>query len=173
MLTNLELGNLVKHAASRYGLRSDIVMAVVIQESACNTLAHRDEPAFFETYLKGKKLKDLSGWVPSKPGDIGQPSIATELRGRSQSWGLMQCMGDTARWCAKLTNPYFTALTIPEIGLDAGCRILQHYLHQEKGNYTRALARYNAGSVSARGLKYAAEVFDRVANKQHSPYIGT
>ena len=40
-----------------------------------------------------------------------------------------------------------------------GCTILKHYLDREKGNWTRALARYN-GSLGR--FKYPDKVFKRL-----------
>lgn len=46
----------------------------------------------------------------------------------------------------------------PATNLRYGCTILKHYLKREKGNLTRALARYN-GSYGR--IKYPVKVFDR------------
>ena len=43
-----------------------------------------------------------------------------------------------------------------------GCTILRHYLDREKGNLTRALARYN-GSLGR--YKYPNKVFDKLQNR--------
>jgi soluble lytic murein transglycosylase-like protein len=43
-----------------------------------------------------------------------------------------------------------------------GCTILRHYLDREKGNLTRALARYN-GSLGK--YKYPNKVFDKLQNR--------
>lgn len=49
-----------------------------------------------------------------------------------------------------------------QTNLRFGCTILRHYLDREKGNLTRALARYN-GSLGR--YKYPNKVFDRLQNR--------
>jgi soluble lytic murein transglycosylase-like protein len=52
---------------------------------------------------------------------------------------------------------------IPQ-NLRMGCTILKFYLDRERGDYTRALARYN-GSVGRRN--YADLVLERLAKRWH------
>ncbi|MEJ2180957.1 MAG: lytic transglycosylase domain-containing protein [Gammaproteobacteria bacterium] len=49
-----------------------------------------------------------------------------------------------------------------QTNLRFGCTILRHYLDREKGNLTRALARYN-GSLGR--FKYPNKVFDKLQNR--------
>lgn len=169
MLPPEVLGEIVNRTALKYGVRVDVVMCIVLQESNCNPFAFRYEPAFYSTYVASKGRSELTGWVP-KPNDT--PSLDSEKMARSTSWGLMQCMGDSARWCAKFSNPYLTALCDPELGVDAGCQILKYYLDKEKGDYRRALSRYNAGTAtSERGKAYAEKIFKRIENKEHLKFL--
>ncbi len=155
---------LINRHALANDVRPDIVACIILQESNGDTFAARFEPDFYRTYLKDKTRDRLSGWVPSASE---LPSFDTEKMFRSTSWGLMQVMGDTARWCAGVKDRYLSRLVDPDRGIDAGCRVLAYYLAKEKGDYTRALARYNAGSVSERGLQYAKKVLTRLENREH------
>lgn len=162
MLTAEALGELVNRQALAHDLRPDIVMCVVIQETKGDTFSWRWEEAFYDRRLKDKDRSTLSGWVPP-PGTL--PSIVDECLQRSCSYGLMQVLGDTARWCAKVTSPYLTVLCDPERGVDVGCRVLSFYLGQADGDYRKALKGYN-GSFT-----YADEVLGRVQRGEHLKYF--
>lgn len=164
--------DIIKSKCLGLNLRPDIVACIILQESAGNTFAHRVEEQFYDSYIKNKRLSELSGWTPSTPGSNGQPSIATEKRARSESFGLMQVMGESARSIAKYTNPFLTTLCVPENGIEVGCRILSYYLKREAGNYERALARYNAGRPdSEAGKAYAKKIMDRVKAKEYEAIL--
>jgi hypothetical protein len=168
MTTPAIIGEIVNRKAKEYDLRADIVLGIILQESRGNTFAWRHEEDWFFRNMNGKKREQLSGWAPA----VGElPSLYDECMQRSCSFGLMQCLGDTARWCAKVTAPYLTALCDPEIGIDAGCRILSFYLKREK-TYEKALAAYNAGtSRSLEGQRYAQKVLKRLTDGEHKKFL--
>jgi soluble lytic murein transglycosylase-like protein len=72
--------------------------------------------------------------------------------------GLMQIM---PFWPHKLGMSNAELVRIPQ-NIRMGCTILKFYLDREKGDYTKALARYN-GSVGRRN--YADLVLTRLANR--------
>jgi soluble lytic murein transglycosylase-like protein len=72
--------------------------------------------------------------------------------------GLMQIM---PFWPRKLGMTNSELVRIPQ-NIRMGCTILKFYLDREKGDYTKALARYN-GSVGRRN--YADLVLARLANR--------
>ena len=72
--------------------------------------------------------------------------------------GLMQIM---PFWPNKLGMSNAELVRIPQ-NIRMGCTILKFYLDREKGDYTKALARYN-GSVGRRN--YADLVLTRLANR--------
>jgi soluble lytic murein transglycosylase-like protein len=74
---------------------------------------------------------------------------------RANAQGLMQIM---RFWLAELDMPGHALLDVQE-NVRMGCTILRHYYDLEKGNWTRALARYN-GSLGSRG--YPDRVFERL-----------
>ena len=161
------LSPLVNNHAILNNLRADIVMCIILQESGADTFANRFEPAFYDKYLKDKSRNELTGFVPPSI-----PTLITEKHNRATSWGLMQVMGETARWCAKVTAPYLTTLCDPDRGIDAGCRVLSYYLGLENEDYPRALARYNAGNPNSPvGRQYADIVANRVIAGEHLKYF--
>lgn len=72
--------------------------------------------------------------------------------------GLMQIM---PFWPRQLGMTNQELVRIPQ-NIRMGCTILKHYLEREKGDYTRALARYN-GSVGRR--TYSDLVLNRLASR--------
>ncbi len=77
---------------------------------------------------------------------------------RSGAVGLMQVM---PFWPVKLGMDNSQLLKIPH-NIHIGCTILKYYLEREKGDYTKALARYN-GSPGRRN--YADKVLTRLADR--------
>jgi len=57
----------------------------------------------------------------------------------------MQIMGFKARELG--FEGYLPMLCLPHLGLEWGCRALEKFLARERGDYFRAVASYNAGSV--------------------------
>ena len=74
---------------------------------------------------------------------------------RANAQGLMQVM---RFWLAEFDLPG-TALFDVQLNIRMGCTILRHYYDLERGNWTRALGRYN-GSLGRRD--YPARVFERL-----------
>jgi len=74
--------------------------------------------------------------------------------------GLMQVM---PFWPRQLGMSNHELVRIPQ-NVRMGCTILKFYLDRERGDYTRALARYN-GSVGRRN--YADLVLERLARRWH------
>lgn len=152
----MSIPELINKYAVKYELKPEVVACVVLKESKGDTFAWRWEEKFWKDNLEDKRREELSGFVPP-----GLPSLYDEKQQRSSSYGLMQVLGETARWCAKFKGPYLTALCDPEIGMDVGCKVLRFYLDRAKGDYSKALKYYN-GSQS-----YANEVLDMVARKEY------
>lgn len=164
MTDPFSIGELINKHALAHSLRPDIIAAIIIQESNGSTFSNRFEPGFYDRYIAHRDRSELGGWVP-EPGSI--PTLVTEKYNRAFSWGLMQVMGNTARELGQSTAPYLTSLCDPDRGIDVGCRVFAHYLGREDGNYKRALARYNAGSVTTTGLTYAEKVLSRIEKGEH------
>lgn len=116
----------------RQGLEKSYVRALIEKESSGNPWATRYEPGW--RYFESPEY-----WA----GKLGQ-SEETERNGQSQSYGLMQVMGGTARWLG--FAGYFPELCLPSVGVHFGCLLLARKL-RKYGNYPAALAAYNAGSV--------------------------
>jgi len=77
---------------------------------------------------------------------------------RANAQGLMQIM---RFWLGELDMPGYALLDVQE-NVRMGCTILRHYYDLEKGNWTRALARYN-GSLGSRA--YPDRVFERLRTR--------
>jgi len=77
---------------------------------------------------------------------------------RANAQGLMQVM---RFWLTELDMPGHALLDIQD-NVRMGCTILRHYYDVEKGNWTRALARYN-GSLGSRA--YPDRVFERLRTR--------
>lgn len=77
---------------------------------------------------------------------------------RANAQGLMQVM---RFWLAELDMPGYALLDI-QANVRMGCTILRYYYDQERGNWTRALARYN-GSLGSRA--YPDKVFERLRTR--------
>ena len=124
------------------GIRRDILFGLIEIESSWNPFQIRTEESFFRRYLQNKERQDLLGWVPS-PRQV--PTLATELRGRSMSWSVMQIMGDRARM-EGFDDPWFTKLIIPEVGLKYGCRFLVRLFEKHDGDIRKVADGWNGGS---------------------------
>lgn len=144
MPTTGELIALAKQTAAAYQLDPALVCSVVEQESAFNPYAIRFEPAFYEKYEKS--LTTISD---------------TERHSRAFSWGLMQCMGQTAREFG-FKAEFLSMLTNPYPALDIGCRILKSKLATHPNDLEAGLLAYNGG----KNLNYPKEVLARMPHYQ-------
>lgn len=147
------LSMLTFEAASEHGLPVWVVRAIVQVESGGIPWAYRFEPDFLRRY------------VEDKPKRYGAISIESERIGRATSWGLMQIMGQVARERG-CEYPYLSALCIPRVGLEYGCRQLaflrDRYL--ARWGWDGVIAAYNAGSprVLPSGRYVNQEYVDKV-----------
>jgi soluble lytic murein transglycosylase-like protein len=137
---------LARKWATKYGLDTFIVCAVIEQESSWNPWAMRYEPAFLLRYIDPMRLTD-----------------DTEAHARATSFGLMQIMGQTAR--EKGFQPRFlTELCDPDTGVEMGCRKLQECFAVHGDPETSLLA-YNGGG----NPDYGKQVLARVAHYMPQP----
>lgn len=114
--------------ASQHNLEPALVCAVVEQESGWNPHAVRFEPQFERRYIRPA--------LPNLP--------TTEELCLAISWGLMQVMGETARE-HDYSDPYLTALCVPQIGLEVGCRVLSSKITAAGKDILKALLLWNGG----------------------------
>lgn len=126
--------------AGQYSLDPLLVASVIYKESKGDPRAARYENAFFLRYLASAASRhDLIGHVPARESDI---SISTEIRSRAYSWGLMQCMGQTAREFGYDKDRLWDLQEIAD-GIDMGCRILASKIKREGGDIREGLLSYN------------------------------
>jgi soluble lytic murein transglycosylase-like protein len=141
---------LAAKAADQQSLASELVCAIVEQESSWDRWALRYEPAFYARYVEPQ---------------LGRGAIADEgeARGRAFSWGLMQIMGQVAREHG-FAGASLAALCDPATGLAAGCRVFAAKLAAAAGNVEQALQLWNGGANPG----YAAQVLSRVVRYKRS-----
>jgi soluble lytic murein transglycosylase-like protein len=142
-MTREEMIALAKATAARHDLPSELVCAVVEQESDWEPSAIRYEPAFYDRYVYPMALK--------------RAISETEARARAFSWGLMQTMGEVGREFG-FTGKFLSALCEPQTGLEIGCKVLAHKLAVNQGNVAQALLAWNGGG----NPEYPAQVLARV-----------
>lgn len=152
----------VKAAADAADLRPDVIAAIVLQESQGDPWAVRVEDGFYNRYIIALTRLTLPGWKP-KQGEL--PTVLTEKRVRSISWGLMQILGETAREQG-FKGRYMSELLIPATNLQWGIKYFKH-LYEQEHDLKRALLRYNGGGNKF----YPAEVLGRIENGQVARYL--
>ena len=144
-----EFWQLIRGTAQTHGLDPFTVAAIVARESEGNPWAMRREPSY-------PHLFDLEAGRAVRRRDISVstfPGGHAEFLGQTQSWGLMQVMGATARELGH-AGPFATLLD-PATNLGLGCRYLAS-LQARWGEFD-GLAAYHAGNPAA-GSIYASDV---------------
>ena len=131
--------NLVERIAVSHGLSPHFVMAVAHAESAGNPFAARYEPDF--RYLT--RVDELAKRIHC--------TKETMAIMQKTSWGLMQVMGSVAYEHGLIDEINWdrrwpTALSVPAIGLNYGCRHLKLKYEKYGPNLSYVYAAYNAGS---------------------------
>lgn len=121
------LSALIKLNAEKYSLDAKLVACIIYQESGGDEEAYRCEDHFFDAHYAAylttppkKNIKDLVGYVPRVT-----PTLRSELRARSTSWGVMQTLGETARMMG-YDGRWLPACRKNEINVDLGCKYLRH-----------------------------------------------
>lgn len=147
-----EFWHLIRETSRTHGLDPFTVAAVVSRESEGNPWVMRREPDY--PYLFDREARQA---VRRK--DVNSqtfPGGPVEMLGQTQSWGLMQVMGATARQMGH-EGP-FSSLLDPATNLEIGCRLLAH-LQARWGEFD-GLAAYHAGNP-ATGASYASDILRR------------
>lgn len=128
----------------KYDLIPAYIEAIIAVESGGQAYATRYEPGF--NYFE----------QPEYWANRLRQSVDTELAGQKFSWGLCQIMGGTARHYG--FSGYFPELCLPSVGIHFGCLVFNQKL-LKYGNYTDAIAAYNAGSVKKINERYTNQVY--------------
>jgi soluble lytic murein transglycosylase-like protein len=152
---------LAKQFAVAHGLDPAIVCAVCEQESGWNPWINRYEPAF-ETNPRYNANIQAGAQIFAHTVNY-TVTLATEIKNRCMSWGLMQTLGQTAReFGAKCPLPN---LADPAYGLEWGVTILKHKIAVvAKGDVTAGLLAWNGGG----NPDYAAEVQSRMGSYRNA-----
>ncbi len=143
-----------KHAE----IRTELVLAMIFQESAGDRWAYRYESSYSYFYNFKAKRALHANWKSEEANrefaltELG----ATEFHAQSASWGLLQPMGAVAREYG-FGGP-MPELCDPELNIRLGTKYLWQYgFKSGKLSTTQALARYNGSEI------YSAEVIDKLA----------
>lgn len=127
---NLPL-NLISKEADKYGLRRDLLAAMVLQETSGKEYATRYERGW-------KYFLDIE--IHAKKNGISQE---TEKMLQATSWGPLQIMGSVARELGYTRA--LPALSRTDIGLQWGCKKLKT-LVEKYPSLEDAISSYNQGS---------------------------
>lgn len=139
--------DMVRTAATKYGLDAALVCAVIEQESAWDPWAVRYEPQFYAHYIQ--PLLDAS-----------KIKTRTEATMRATSFGLGQVMGQVAREMG-FEGRWLTQLCDPATGIDMCCKVLKHKL-DAASSVVGGLQMYNGGGNPT----YSSEVLARLSKYQ-------
>lgn len=144
-----DLVRLASAIARTFNLHPELVCAICEQESSWNPSAGRYEKGFYNKYENHPDMDEQ------------------ERLWRSSSWGLMQIMGETARYLG-YSGP-LDQLLVPEIGLAWGCKYLENRIAHAEGNIEKALLLWNGGG----NAYYPHQVLARVAQYQKETNVPT
>lgn len=136
----------VNHYATRNGLPTRLVDAIIEVESDGNPYAARHEPHYRWLWDVSKGLPYRATDTPDQFPSILPASSHTEYHLQKTSLGLMQIMGATARQMG-FHGPFLTALCDADTGVEYGCKYLAHLNRRFGGRGLDAVvAAYNAGT---------------------------
>lgn len=136
----------IDSVAKLHNLPPALLAAFIQEESAYKTWAVRTEP-----HYKQKKVV-LDGARAWSRNHGGIPTFYTELDNRSQSFGLMQVMGQTARENG-YKERYLTTLCDPFNGIEQGARVLKQKL-AKYGDTLSMISAYNQGNNRKSGGRF-------------------
>lgn len=130
-MTKDQIIALVRQAAEKHNLPAGVLLGMAERESNFDTFAIRYEPGFLLRYVMPEY----------RAGKLD----VSETYARAFSWGIFQCMGQTARELG-FEGKYLTELCDPPVGIEFGCRKLADCLKRAGGNIDKALEMFNGGS---------------------------
>jgi hypothetical protein len=157
-LTHDELVALARSTAQSHHLFEHIICGICEQESSWLPWLNRYEPDFearprYAPVIRANDIEFLKTIHYTM-------TVATEMKNRCTSWGLMQVMGQSAREIGY--SDFIPALCEPAIGIEWGCRLFEVKLQHAQGSIVQALQLWNGGGNPL----YAAEVLAKSAKYQ-------
>lgn len=163
---------LIENVALGAGVRHELLLALVMQESGGDPWAYNPEQRYryfwnVRTNSPFRAVTEEENASEYPPADFPSPAPGivdpdAEWWGQQASWGLCQVMGAVAREHG-LAAPFLTCLCDPYIGLGVGARHLRGLI--DRYGERDGLAAYNAGPGNrhgATGQEYASEVLARI-----------
>lgn len=154
------LPQIIKFNAAKFDLDWKLVACIIYQESGGDEEAYRFEDAFYDKLLADKRKDELVGYVPNFP-----PTLTSEKRARSASYGVMQVMGETARLMG-FAERWLTKLRFSENNVYIGCKYLRHLFDKAakisggREQLVWVLTRWNGSS------SYPAIIFDHMEKER-------
>lgn len=144
------------------GVDPFLALAICEHESSLNPWATRYETDFFTRYVQPLSINRIQAISPYVK--IGLPTVETERRALSTSFGLMQIMGMSARE-AGFDGQWLTELCDPFVGVRFGCLLLKSKI--DKYGMQPGIAAYNSGKPVYSGKKFKnQEYVDSVQARQ-------
>ena len=139
----------IQQTAFAYGVRFEVLEAMVLVESSGQADAFRFEPAFYRRYIKNNPTAKAAQYGPLA----------------ACSYGLLQIMLEVAYEEGYTGRP--EGLFVPRVGLAFGAKHFAGLLTWAGGDERKALAAYNGGkgattTIPYRTEAYVVKVFDRV-----------
>jgi len=136
MIGAITLNEIINKYANKYGIPAALIRAIIQVESSRDNYAIRHEPHYQWLYR------------PEYYAKKHFVTVSTEIIAQKISWGPMQVMGAVARELG-FDGRFLSELTNPELGIKYGCKHLKNF-YNKYGNWTDAIAAYNAGSPRKR-----------------------
>ena len=154
------LGQVIRFNCAKFDLDPKLVASIIYQESLGDPNASRFEDGFYDKLLKNKTKEQLSGYVPNFP-----PTLTSEKRARSESYGVMQVMGETARMMG-FNERWLHKVRYTENNVYIGCKYLRHLFDKAanisggKEKLIYVLTKWNGSS------SYPAKIFDHMEKER-------
>lgn len=131
-------GDHIMSASRKWQVSPELLAAIIQVESGGRQGAFRYEPAFYNKYIRNKKLEKLPGYVPTEVTPTSEKLL------RSSSFGLMQIMGQTARENGFEREDLCDLIIHPDLNINLGAKIIAKHLSNTV-DVKDALLRYNGG----------------------------
>jgi hypothetical protein len=160
---------LVEAIAAPHGLDSQLILAMIAQESSGRPSAWNPEPHYrwlwdVDADAPFRTLTDAEAVSEKPPADFPHPPGVdrdAEWWGQQASWGLMQVMGAVARERG-FRDADLPGLCVPWVGIYYGVLHLVHLRKRFDGD--DMLATYNGGpAAKGKNREYVAAVHARLA----------
>lgn len=133
-----------RNYSKEFGIDALLLVAIAIKESSLQPDSFREEPAFYNKYVKKLTNKRIKTYNPFA---VTPEDVAKERDAEGASYGLMQVMGLTAREMG-YRGKHLRDLHDPKMGIYYGAKYLKQKLVKYAGDAEKAISAYNAGTFT-------------------------